>query len=80
MAGFYCEIDKDGYCYHVTQDELPLSETILFAEENMFGKTWNGENWVETPKKNEEENVPSEENDEYKQYYETVNAAILGGE
>ncbi len=79
MAGFYCEIDKDGYCYHVTQDELTLSETILFAEENMFGKTWNGESWVETPK-NEEENVPSEENNEYKQYYETVNAAILGGE
>lgn len=79
MAGFYCEINKDGYCYHVTQDELPLSETILFAEENMFGKTWDGENWIETPKK-EEENVPSEENNEYKQYYETVNAAILGGE
>lgn len=72
MAGFYCEIDKDGYCYHVTQDELPLSETILLVEENMFGKTWDGENWVETPK--------NEENNEYKQYYETVNAAILGGE
>lgn len=77
-SGFYCEINEDGHCYHATQDELPLSETILFAEENMLGKTWNGENWVETPKK--EENVPSEENDEYKQYYETVNAAILGGE
>ena len=49
MSGFYCEIDKNGYCYHSTQNELPLSDKILLAEENMIGKTWDGEKWNKPP-------------------------------
>ena len=73
MNGFYCEIHKNGFCFHTTQNELPLSESTIYAEENMLGKVWDGEKW------NDHEPVEPVTN-EYQQYYETVNAALLGGE
>lgn len=73
MRGFYCEINKDGLCFHVTQNVLPLSDTVLYAEENMLGKVWDGEKW------NDPEPVEPVA-DEYQQYYNEVNAALLGGE
>lgn len=44
---FYCEIDKEGFCYHSTQNELPISDTVILSEENKFGMIWDGEKWNE---------------------------------
>lgn len=47
MEKWYAEIDNTGYCFHTTQNELPLSNTILLADEDVLGKVWNGAEWVE---------------------------------
>lgn len=47
MEKWYAEIDETGYCFHTTQTELPLSDTILQADENVLGKVWNGTEWVD---------------------------------
>lgn len=45
---YYAEIKKDGRCFHVTPNELPESETIIKTETNdVLGKYWDGENWIE---------------------------------
>lgn len=44
---WYAEIDETGFCFHATQNELPLSETILLADENVLGKVWTGTEWLE---------------------------------
>ena len=44
---WYAEIDETGFCFHTTQNELPLSEKILLTDENMFGKIWTGTEWIE---------------------------------
>ncbi len=44
---FYAEIDDNGRCFHTTEDELPLSDRTLMAEENVIGMVWDGENWNE---------------------------------
>lgn len=47
---FYAEIDKDGRCFHVTPDELPVGESIIQTEEeNVLGKIWNGTGWEDAP-------------------------------
>ena len=47
---FYAEIDKDGRCFHVSPDELPVGESIIQTEEeNVLGKIWNGEGWEDAP-------------------------------
>lgn len=80
---FYAELNSDNICVGVSDLSGAIDEPYMISLEefdaSLIGKTWNGKDWVETPK-NEEENVTFEENNEYKQYYETVNAAILGGE
>ena len=44
---FYCEINKDGLCYHSTISELPVSDTIILSEEDKIGMIWDGEKWNE---------------------------------
>lgn len=56
---FYCEIDENGYCYHVTADMLPLRSTVLKAEQNMLGKIWNGEKWNDLEQTTEPETEPT---------------------
>lgn len=46
---WYAEIDETGFCFHTTQTELPLSETILLADYDVIGMIWDGENWNEAP-------------------------------
>lgn len=71
---YYAEIDETGYCFHVTDAELPLGDTILKVDSmDVLGKVWDGEKWNDP-----EPVVPV--TDEYQQYYNEVNAALLGGE
>jgi hypothetical protein len=46
---FYCEIDKTGLCFHATETELLLSDTIILSETNQFGKRYIDGEWVEVP-------------------------------
>lgn len=47
---FYAEINKNGKCFHVTQNRLPLSDTVVVTEdENVIGKIWNGEKFIDDP-------------------------------
>ena len=46
MNKWYAEIDETGYCFHITQDELPLSNTILLVYENVLGKKYEDGKWV----------------------------------
>lgn len=57
---WYAEINENGCCFHTTKDELPLSDTILLADENVIGMTWDGEKWNE-PEKVEVVDEPTEE-------------------
>lgn len=51
---FYCEIDKNNICFHVTKNELPLSETIILSDERQLGRKWNGTDWEDVPEPVEE--------------------------
>ena len=57
---WYAEINETGFCFHTTQNELPLSDTVLLADENVIGMTWDGEKWNE-PEKVEVVDEPTEE-------------------
>lgn len=46
---FYCEINEQGICYHVTTNELPLSERIIKCDKPQLGKKWTGSEWVDVP-------------------------------
>lgn len=43
---WYAEIDESGKCFHVTQNELPLSETIVLADRNVLGERYENGVWV----------------------------------
>lgn len=51
---FYCEIDENKRCFHVTTNELPLSDTIILSEENQLGRIYQDGEWVEPPEPVEE--------------------------
>ncbi len=43
---YYAEIDENGRCFHVTNDKLPVCDTIIEVESvDVLGKIWNGETW-----------------------------------
>lgn len=46
---FYAEIDKNGFCFHITQNKLPISDSVLLVDENVLGKIWDGEKWNDDP-------------------------------
>lgn len=44
----YAEINEEGYCFHVTDCELPLSNRVLIVEnDSVLGMRWDGEKWNE---------------------------------
>lgn len=47
---FYCEINEEKICFHVTTNELPLSDTIILSDSTQLGRMWTGFEWVDTPK------------------------------
>lgn len=54
---YYAEIDENGRCFHVTNDKLPLSDTIIEVENiDVLGMIWNGTEWANETKI--EETVP----------------------
>lgn len=57
---FYCEIDENKKCFHVTESKLPLSDTIILSDENRMGKIYQNGEWVEPPEPVEEEPVEGE--------------------
>ena len=40
---FYAEIDENSRCYHITENELPLSGRIVAVGENVFGMVYDPE-------------------------------------
>lgn len=47
---FYAEINENGKCFHITPNELPLSDTIIAVKDSsVLGKIWDGEKFVEDP-------------------------------
>lgn len=63
---FYAEIDATGKCFHITEDKLPLSDTIIEVDENVLGKVWNGTTWnePEQPVRPAEETLPLTEKEQ----------------
>ena len=54
---YYAEIDENGRCFHVTNDKLPLSDTIIEVKNiDVLGMIWNGTEWANETKI--EETVP----------------------
>jgi len=51
---FYAEIDTNKRCFHVTDNPLPLGNTIIAVESNdVLGKVWNGEMFIDDPAETE---------------------------
>lgn len=46
---FYAEINENGKCFHITENELPLGDNIIATEENVIGKIWDGEKFIDDP-------------------------------
>lgn len=45
---FYAEINSEGKCFHVTDNERPLSDTVIAVDDfSVLGKIWDGEKFVE---------------------------------
>ena len=43
---YYAEVDENGRCFHVTNDKLPLSDTIIEVKNiDVLGMIWNGTDW-----------------------------------
>lgn len=58
---YYAEIDKTGYCFHVTDAELPLGDTILKVDSmDVLGKVWDGENWNDSEQPEPEPAEPTQ--------------------
>ena len=87
---WYAEIDETGYCFHTTQTELPLSDTILLADENVIGMTWDGGKWneseqEETPEPTQLDRIENrlslltEDTAEYKAFYEAAKEILPEG-
>lgn len=72
MNKWYAEIDETGFCFHTTQTELPLSDTILLADADVIGKKYENGKWVEV----EQEATP--EPSQLDRIEETVNAIASG--
>lgn len=51
---FYCEIDETGKCFHVTTNELPLSDTIILSDKPQLGRIYQNGEWVDPPEPVEE--------------------------
>lgn len=48
MGMYYAEIDASGICFHLTAQELPLSDTILRTERSdVLGMRYEGGEWHE---------------------------------
>ena len=48
MGVYYAEIDARGICFHLTTQELPLSDTILRTERSdVLGMRYEGGEWHE---------------------------------
>ena len=51
---YYAEIDENGRCFHVTNDKLPLSDTIIEVKNiDVLGMIWNGTDWKQESKSEE---------------------------
>lgn len=57
---FYCEINEEKICFHVTTNELPLSDNIIVSDVPQLGRKWNGTVWEDVPEPVEEEVVSDE--------------------
>lgn len=40
---YYCEIDEKEYCFHTTQNELPLTDRIVLSDWDAFGMIYDPE-------------------------------------
>ena len=63
---YFAEIDENGKCFHITEDELPLSDRILLADRNVIGMVWDGEKW------NDPESIPASEPTQLDRIEETL--------
>ena len=44
---FHCEIDKNGFCFHATENPLPNRNNVIVCETNNVGKYYVDGEWVE---------------------------------
>lgn len=45
---WYAEIDENGICFHISDTELPLSDTIIKIDNpNVLGWTYSNGEWIE---------------------------------
>lgn len=58
---YYAEIDENGRCFHVTNDKLPLSDTIIEVKNiDILGMIWNGTDWKQESKSEEMISLPTQ--------------------
>lgn len=79
MSVNYAQLDAENICVGISQlsgaVELPYMLPIETPDISLIGKKYNNGVWEEV-----ETEEPEVSTDEYQQYYETVNAAVLGGD
>ena len=57
---YYAEVDENGRCFHVTNDKLPLSDTIIEVKNiDVLGMIWNGTDWKQESKSEEMISLPT---------------------
>ena len=58
---YYAEVDENGRCFHVTNDKLPLSDTIIEVKNiDVLGMIWNGTDWKQESKSEEMISLPTQ--------------------